>query len=193
MGYYYAMRAAFHQQIKLIMGSANYLVILIGAVPTVAMLAWIAGRGDNPTVLAYISIGAGLMIIWNSAPTRMGWLLDEELGNGTLELNLVSRTPVMFVLFGKVLAVSAFNTLGGLVAFFTVLIVSQELVDVGSVALLIPSLFFAMIAIIATGYIFSPLFLLVGGGGGFFNALVLSAPSVADSSTPSPYFLLGSK
>ena len=153
------------------LGNSNYLVILIGAIPTTAMLAAIASGSGNPAVVSYIAVGAGLMIVWNSAPSRMGWLISEELWAGTLELNLMSRSPFMLTLFGKSLAVTIFNTLGGLIAFGTVLIVSQDLIEVSNLALIPGSLFFAMLAIISAGFVFAPLFILVGGRGGFFNAI----------------------
>ena len=172
IGHWHTLQAAFYRELKIIVGSASYTSILIGAIPITAMLAWIASRSDNPTVLAYISVGASLMIIWNSSLMRMGWLVSEELFAGTLELNMVSRTPFMLVVFGKALAVSVFNILGGAVAFVTVLVVAQDLVEISNTPLLLTSLFFAMLALISAGFLFAPLFVVVGGRAGFFNAIV---------------------
>ena len=172
MGYIYAVRAAFIQQWQVAIGTANFLGLGIGAIPLVAMLAWIASESDDPTVLAYISVGVFLMVVWNTSVFRIGAALSGELFQGTLELNLMSRSPLMLVMLGKVLALAAFSSLTGIAAVVTVLAVSQQFIDVANVPLLLISLIFAMPALIDGGFIFTPLLVLVGGRPGFFNAIL---------------------
>jgi ABC-2 type transport system permease protein len=171
IGYLYAIRAAFIQQLIVIRGSANYAGVFINQIPTVALLAWIVGGSVTPSALAYISVGAAMMVIWNNVVFRMGWSLSDELFEGTLDLNMVSRTPMMLVMFGKALALAAFSTLSGAAAFLLVVLVSQRMIDVANAPLFV-SLGIAMFALIMSGFMFAPLMVLVWGRAGFFNAIL---------------------
>jgi len=98
-----AIFAAFLQQLKTTVTSIANLPIVFTAVPTVVVIGWIAHQSDNPAVLTYIAVGLPLMINWNGLIFRVGWSLNDELSLGTIEFALISRTPIMVVLFGKTL------------------------------------------------------------------------------------------
>ena len=171
MGHIYAMRAAYLQQWRLSIGAYN-LISIFDYIPVVAVLSWIATRSDNPAVLAYVSVGVFLMVIWNMSIFRMGWSLNNEAFQGTLELSLVSRTPIVLVMFGKALALATFSTITASVAVVALLAFSRSWVDVASVPLLLGSFAVAMFALIACGFIFAPVMVLARGRGGFFNAIL---------------------
>jgi ABC-type multidrug transport system permease subunit len=172
LGNLYALQGAYLQQLRVTRRSASYLNFFIGGVASVAVLAWIAARSQNPLALAYISIGACLMVMWNTAVFRIGWLLDSELWDGVFHINLVSRAPVTIVMLGKSAAFLSFTVVLGAGAFMVILAISQRIPDVANLPALLVSLVFVMISMIAAGFIFSPVAVLMGGRAGFFNAIM---------------------
>ena len=173
MGYLYAIQAAFLQNWKEIIGTSNFFIFsLMGSVPTVILLAWLTRESSSPTVLAYIAIGASLMVVWNSATWRIGWSLALEVNEGTLEFNLVSRTPLMFTMLGKALALSTFGALAGLVSLGLFLLVAQQPITIAHWPLLVVSLIVAMLALITCGFILTPLLVLGESRPGSLNAVL---------------------
>ena len=168
----YAILAAFVQQWKTTATSISSLSFLVQAIPVVAVLAWIATRSDSAFVLTYLLVGAPLMAIWNGVVFRVGWSLNSELNGHTLEFALISRTPMMLVMFGKSLAQLAYGIPAGIIALLTMLLVTREFPAVSNFAFLMVSLFFAVISLAVFSLLFSPLMVLAGGRAGFFNFII---------------------
>ena len=141
-------------------------------IPTVAVLAWIATRADDPTVATYVVIGVGLMTTSDQSLFQMGWVLSSEIFQGTMQHTLIARTPLVLVILGKVLAVTAVAAVSGLISLAVAWWVARDLIEVGSPVLLLVSVLVAVPAIVATGFIWAPLFVLVGTRPGFFNAIL---------------------
>ena len=174
MGNLYALTGAFvqHWKVSLVSGPSTYVLWTVSQLPRVAVLGWIANRANDPVVLSYVAIGAGLMIIWNGSTNRMGRLLNIERFQGTLDLNLVSRTPLMLVLLGKALGIASFILSAGIASFLTVLVVSGKVFDVANLPLTLVSLAVALFSIVVTTFSFAPLMVLMGGQAGFFTAII---------------------
>lgn len=167
-----AILAAFIQQWKTTATSIFSLSFLITAVPTVSVLAWIAIKSNSADVFTYLLVGAPIMAIWNGVVFRVGWSLSSELSGRTLEFAMISRTPMMLVLFGKTLAQLAYGIPTGIIALLTMFIVTRQLPAVANIPCLIVSLLFVIIGLAVTSLLFSPLMVLVGGRAGFFNAIM---------------------
>ena len=171
------MRALYAQwtiiilQWKIVFATRDYIPVILISVPMVALIAWVAKVGENPEVLAYISIGAALVTLWNGLVQRMGWLVDIEIWNGTLEQNLLSPTPLIVAMMGKAVSLMVGGFLAAIVAFLAVILVAQRLLDVSNLGLLLASLAFAMSALLVCGFIFAPFYVVAGGRPGFFNAI----------------------
>jgi hypothetical protein len=97
MGNVYAVRAAFIYSWKMTTGGGRFLSFL-GTLIFVVALGWFAHESGDPAVVTYLAIGAYMMVVWNFCVSRMGWSLRGELVQGTLELMLMSRTPIMTIL-----------------------------------------------------------------------------------------------
>ena len=166
------MVAAFKQQWRLVSNISDRLVFTLGSLPNVALLAWIAKISESSLVLAYVSVGVIAMGIWNSSVFRVGWSLMEELIQGTLDLNVVSRTPLMMVAFGKTIAHILSGAISGMVGFCVVLAISQKWVHVDNIPLLVLSLAAGIIALATGVFVFAPLMVWARGRGGFFNAII---------------------
>lgn len=171
MGYLYALRGVYFQEMKngLDPGSAGY--ILIYNVPLAVVLAWIAGQGSSPVPLDYLAVGVFLMAIWNWVAIRTGWALSFEFVIGTFDYTLTSRTPLMLVVFGRALARTTVGIPSGAVPCLVILLMSPKLIEVANPALLLISLAVAIFSVLSVGLIFAPVFLLLRGREGFFNVV----------------------
>ena len=135
-------------------------------------IAWISGRSGNAVALAYALIGAAFMQIWNWSVWRTGWSLSDEQLQGTLELMMTTRTPLIVVMFGKMLAITVFMTLSGVLVFLIVLVIAQGVPHIALPGLFLISMAFAFMAVISSSFIFAPFTFLLAGRGGFFNAIL---------------------
>ena len=96
-----AIAAAIRQQWRVFSWSADFLGVLFQVLPLLALLAWITRDSDNPVALTNVMVGAGLVALWYATLQRMGWLVAREMFNGTLELSVISRTPLMLIFLGR--------------------------------------------------------------------------------------------
>jgi len=166
------MVAAAQQQWKTITIGGAGLSLQIIAIPTVAVFAWIAKQRGDPAVLSYMLLSLPLVSIWNGAVFRVGWTLSGELSNQTLHFVYISRTPVIIVSLGKALAQITWGLPTAVLTFAVVFLITRTVPQVADVGLLLFSLVFVIVGLISASMFFSPLNLLVGGRGGFFNAII---------------------
>jgi ABC-type multidrug transport system permease subunit len=168
----YAIYASLRSQWKASATSAVNLHFLIGGVPMAAVVAWIASQSDNPSVLTYLLVGAPLLAIWNLVMWSIGWSLSRELWGRTLEFVMTSRTPMILVLFGKSLAYVVYGIPTALVALLIMFLIVRELPHVANFPMLLVSLLFVIVGMVAIGLLLTPLNLLFRGRAGFFNAIL---------------------
>lgn len=166
----YAVRAAFIYSWKLTTGGGRFLSFL-GTLIFIVALGWFAHESGDPAVVTYLAIGAYLMVVWNFCVFRMGWSLRSELVQGTLELLLLSRTPIMTILVGNILAVSVFASLLGVTGIAIVLAFSPQIIQVPNLLILLISLGIALAATTVVGFLSAPLSVLTGGRGTYFEAI----------------------
>ena len=167
-----AIYTAFWQQWKTSATNSTILLLMVRATLMVSVIAWIAGQSNDPSVLTYILVGAPLMSIWEGVLHRVGWSLSSELFSRTLEFTLVSRTQLIFVMFGKSLAQVLYGIPFGIVSFVTIFVITGILPEVSSIGLLIPSFLLVIMSMTITSLLIAPLLVIVGGRGGFFDALI---------------------
>lgn len=164
--------AAFLQEWKTTAGMANYLAQLAGILVRSAALAWIVRQTGDQTLMTYVYVGIPLISIWFWVVFQVGWSLSSELTGRTLDFNIISRTPIMFMMLGKTLTHVAFWIPAGIISFLTVLLVSGQLPEMANAGTLPLSLLLVIVGLVATSLFFAPLVVLVGGAGGFFNAIM---------------------
>ena len=172
MGYLYAVRGTYSQHVKLLLRMGAYWWFPFAYFPSMLVLGWIASRSDDPFVVQYIAYGAFILTMWNQYLTAMGWVLAEELFEGTFALTVVTRTPVMIMVLGKSLATATFGLVYGVLAFITILVIAGQPLDTASASLLAAALVVAVMAILTTGFLLSPLFVLRRGGGGMLTGFL---------------------
>jgi len=164
--------AAFVQQWKTTSSDIASFSMLLETIPLALALTWMAMQSPTPAVLTYLLVGAPLMSVCNGVVFRVGGSLNGELSSHTLDFTLVSQTPLMVVLFGKSLAQLVFRLPNGVLTLIAMFIVTRQLPEVASVPLLLVSIFFVCIGLIAVSLLFAPFMVLVGGKAGFFNAIM---------------------
>ena len=171
IGHLRAVRGSFVQQWKLNV-RRSFATQWLTMVPYLLVLAWIARKSDNPAVLSHVVVGSFLAIIWYACVFRLGRTLSYESYEGTMELQMVTRTPLMLIKVGQALAIAAVNSVGGVMAFALAHAVSQRLVVIANIPLFIVSLVLALAALIAAGFILTPFVVLMKGRTGTFSGFV---------------------
>jgi ABC-2 type transport system permease protein len=167
-----AVGASFIQQLKNTTVNLNSLTFVVGAIPTVAVYAWIALQSHDLARISYLMVGAPLMSIWNGVVFRTGWSLDNEMGQRTLEFALISKTPMLVVLFGKALAQLAYGIPVGIISLLAMYLITHQIPNVASPWLLMVSLIFILIGLAVVSLLFAPVLVLAGGRAGFFNGIL---------------------
>ncbi|HLG10352.1 MAG TPA: ABC transporter permease [Dehalococcoidia bacterium] len=165
---YMSFRQRFKEQFRLgfIIGP------MVGASGPAVTLAWAAGRGGNVEATSYVFIGFSLYTMWLMGIAMIGWSLSNEAWSGTLDLMMTTRTPLALIMFGKALAIMAYITIPATYAFFVVLIVGGRLPSIDSVPLLVIAILIAVVALVATHFLFAPLVFVNGTTASFLGALM---------------------
>ena len=116
LGHLYALQGAFLQRWRVTASRYQILLVGISQVPTAAAAAWIARASAEQGISLAIAVGASFVVVWNVCVFRTGFSLLDERWAGTLELNLLSRSPLTLVMLGKSLAFVVFFAMVGLLS-----------------------------------------------------------------------------
>ena len=168
----FAIYAAFRQQWKVEMSSKISLFAILTAVPGAVVLGWIVRQSGDQDVITYVMVGAFFVSIWRGVIFQIGWLIHSESSGGTLDFSLISHTPLIASIFGKSLAEVLYRARSGLFASIIILLMAGKPPVVANIPLLLCSLLFVIVGISTAGLLFSPLFVLARGRGGFWNAII---------------------
>jgi ABC-2 type transport system permease protein len=139
------------------------LSFLIGALPQIAVFAWMAIQNPDRSVLSYLIIGGPLMAIWQSACFGIMSSLNGEIRNGTIEFSMISPTSMMIVLFGKALAMMVFGIPVGIFSVAMMLIVARHMPHIASYPYVLVSVFFIFIGMAVTALFMAPIAALTRG------------------------------
>lgn len=172
MNQFRAMLASAVQQWKQLGITAGNLSFHLATIPMVAVITWIAMQRGDAVVMSYLLVGLPLMTIWSGVAFRIGYTLTIEMSNQTLQFVYISRTPVIIVSLGKALAQVVWGLPTGGISFLVVFLMTGMTPQVANPAGLIVSLLLVIIGIAVASLFFSPMMVLVGGRGGFFNTVI---------------------
>jgi ABC-type multidrug transport system permease subunit len=172
MSQLHAMVSTFLKDLRTNYSGSSYFFKSFGDVTRSAVIAWIVYLSGDRELLAYICVGVFLLAIWTGVTAMGGWSLSNELSGRTLDFILTSHTPMPVVLFSKILAQMAYETISGIIALTTVFLVVRELPEVANITFLLLSLFFVLVGLAVTGFFFTPLLVLAGGKPGFFMGII---------------------
>ena len=172
MGNLYAIRGAFLQQWRSSVRFLSTLSFMIYSIQITVIVAWVATQSGDPAILAYIALGAPLMVVWDSYIFWSGTVLSWDIFAGTIEASLVSRTSLSMVMLGKALAVMTFCLLGGAVGFVVFFAIADYLPHVANPGALAVSLILSVIGLLCAGFFFSPFIVLLGGRPGMLLGIL---------------------
>lgn len=167
-----ALMASVVQQWRQINFSFGNLGFSLATIPMAIVFTWIAMQRSDSEVLSYLSIGLPLMTVWSGVAFRIGYTLTTELSSQVLQYVYISRTPVIVVSLGKALAQVLWGLPTGVISFVVIFLMTRALPDVSNPAALMISLILVVIGITIASLFFSPMMVLVGGRGGFFNTII---------------------
>lgn len=167
-----AMLASVVQQWKQTSLSFGNLGFFLATIPMAIVVTWIAMQRGDRGVLAYLSIGLPLMTVWSGVAFRIGYTLSTELSSQVLQFVYISRTPVIVVSLGKALAQVLWGLPTGIISFMVVFLMTRALPHISNLPAFIISVLLVVIGITVASLFFSPLMVLVGGRGGFFNTVI---------------------
>ncbi len=167
-----ALAASVVQQWKQFSTYFGNLGFFLATIPMAVVYTWIALQKGDREVLSYLSIGLPLMTVWSGVAFRIGYTLSTELSSQVLQFVYISRTPVIIVSLGKALAQVLWGLPMGIFSFFVILLMTRTLPEVSHPLALVISLLLVIIGITVASLFFSPLMVLVGGRGGFFNTVI---------------------
>ena len=171
MGYVYAFRSAFFEQIKNDMQLGEVLFFLVVNIPLAVVLAWVVSKGSSTVPIDYLLVGVLLMSIWNRVSIRLGWTITGDILVGTYDYIATARTPLALVVFTRALAISVLGILSGLLPVLAIVWISGQFIQVHEPLLLAFGVGAGAFSVLSVSIIFAPLFLLVRGREGFFNVI----------------------
>ena len=171
MGYVYAFRSAFFEQIKHDMQLGEVLFFLVVNIPLAVVLGWIASKGESSVPIDYLVVGVLLMSIWNRVSIRLGWTITGDILGGTYDYIATARTPLALVVFTRALAISVLGILSGVLPLLVIVWISGQVISVSEPWLLAFGIGIGAFSVLSVSIIFAPLFLLVRGREGFFNVI----------------------
>jgi ABC-type polysaccharide/polyol phosphate export permease len=166
------MWMAFSQELREMFTVGNMMSPFFGGISPGIIAGYIIGKSGNEAAIPYVFVGAVLLANWTQGIGRIGRSLQSEQFQGTLDLLITTRTPVVIVLMGKALAITALGLIPGVVVFAIVLGFTGGLPSVENLPFLAVSVVLAFVSMIAASFVFSPIAFLAGARGGFFNAIM---------------------
>ena len=171
IGHFRALKAAYVVQWKQLLTGLASLGIFGTFISYMVIMGWIAGKSDNPAILAYVPVGAILATMWNLGSFRVGHSLRGEFFNQTLDPMILSRSPMMVVMLGKVLSIISVASIASPASLLTFYAVTGEMPHVSHLPLFALTLFVTVATLVATSCFFAPAYVLSGGAQGYMNTI----------------------
>jgi ABC-2 type transport system permease protein len=170
--YLRAIGACFRQQWRLTFTPYDMSFPILTALGPAIGAGWVVGKSGNEIAISYVFVGSALMAMWTLGMFYTGWSLANEHYQGTLDLLITTRTPISLVIFGKALAIFAWQMPAAIVSFLVVLAFSGGAPAIDEPVLLFVSGLVAIFAVLVFGFVFAPVGFLSGARAGFMNALM---------------------
>ena len=157
---------------ELIVQEWEFLFRFIAGVLKVSAFAWLARISGNIEAITFLGFGALFVMVWTGVIARGGWVMEQEVGAGTMDFVLISKAPLSVVLLSKVVASTLTNVPTGIVCTITVFLVSMVFPHIENIAVLCFAIVLGFLSIAAVGFFACVLVVLVGGRAGVFMGIV---------------------
>jgi ABC-type multidrug transport system permease subunit len=170
--YLRASRFAFKQQWRRTFTPYEMFFPILTALAPAIGAGYVVGQSGNPVAAGYVFVGVALMSMWTLGIFYTGFSLADEHFEGTLDLLMTTRTPIVLIVFAKALAIMVWQTPAAVVSFLVVFAFAEGRADIASPGLLLISGLLAIAAVIAFSFVFSPLGFVTGIRGGAYSGLM---------------------
>ena len=150
---------------------SEFISTLGNGVPRFAVLAWIAGQSEDASVVSTVSVGIVLLVIWTAAAFRVSFALRHEAVLGTLDLNMLARSPLALITLGKAAAVTLSFVPNAIAALLVVFAVTREPITVAAVPAFAVAMMLATLALLAVAFVLLPMLFILGNRAGSFAAI----------------------
>jgi ABC-2 type transport system permease protein len=157
---------SFQKEWKSVRHYSTFVYRVFGDVTLGIGLAWIASQSGIPAYLPYIIIGVFVMTIWVGIIGFGGQALNSELWGRTLEYTLISRTPLIIILFSKIVTQLVLHTPYAIATVAGAWLVIHRIPEIANPGLMPIALIFTIIGLVCIGLLTAPLMVLIRGGGG---------------------------
>ncbi len=147
------------------------LGVITFQIPTAVVLGWVAASSGDPTILAYVIVGAPMMLVWENSAFFVPLALYHDVLEGTAEMTMATRTPLSVAVLGKSLAVACVGAAASALTFAIVVGFAGTIPEVDAAAALVVSVAVVLLSIVATGFLFAPAMILTGREPGMLFAL----------------------
>ncbi len=171
IGHLRALRAAYVVQWRQLLTGVASLGIFATFIFYMIIMGWIADKSNDPAVLAYVPVGAILASMWNLGSFRVGHSLLGEFFNQTLDPMILSRSPMMVVMLGKVLSIISVASIASPASLLTFYAVTGEMPHISHLPLMMVTLFVTVFTLVVTSCFFAPAYVLSGGAQGYMNTI----------------------
>ena len=150
---------------------SEFISTLGNGVPRFAVLAWIAGQSEDSSVVATVSVGIVLLVIWTAAAFRVSFTLRNEAFLGTLDLNMLARSPLALITLGKAAAVTLSFVPNAIAALIVVFAVTRQPITVAALPAFAVAMTLAILALLAVAFVLLPMLFIIGNRAGSFAAI----------------------
>ena len=150
---------------------SEFISTVGNGVPRFAVLAWIAAQSDDSSVVATVSVGIVLLVIWTAAAFRVSFALRHEAVLGTLDLNMLSRSPLALITLGKAAAITLSFIPNAIAALIVVFAVTREPITVAALPAFAVAMTLATLALLAVAFVLLPMLFIIGNRAGSFAAI----------------------
>jgi len=134
-------------------------------------MGWMVGQNGDTSTLSFVTFGAIFFTAWHLISFRAGHTLQAEFFNGTIDMMILSPTPLAIIVMGRVLGIVAVASVSIPISFFVFTTMAGGLPQVSNIFVISVSMLLVSGSLIIVSYFFSPLYVLSGGGRGYVNAV----------------------
>jgi ABC-type multidrug transport system permease subunit len=173
--YLRALAYAFKQQWKRTFTLYDMFFPILTALAPAIGAGYVVGKSGNPVAVSYVFVGVALMSLWTLGIFYIGYTLADEHWEGTLDLLMTTRTPVVLIVFAKALAILVWQMPAAVVSFLVVFALARSPANIAEPGLVFASGLLAIGAVVAFSFIFAPLGFLMGIRGTYSGLMPLGA------------------
>ena len=166
-----AVATAFRQQALIFWADPQWLIPNIIAPFVITLVALMLFKNVDGPVVLYAVLGGGMMGMWGNTLYSSGWSIQSDRWWGTLESNLVTPTPLIWIIAGRAIWSALIGILNGVLILVFAEVVFQAPISLNDPVLFFLAFFLTLLSLSALGLLFSSAFVLTRAASVLTNGL----------------------